>query len=480
MKKNILYGLAICCLTLSASCNSFLDEAPRGNAIAQTVDDYDAMFDGSQNFNMMLGEQYYALWKSDDLIFTDGCLNTIAMSSSFPTSVQAAIEYADKIYRDDESTNEFDKCYNQIYMYNSIVAGLKSASGDADKKKHLLAEARVCRAYMHFLVAQWYAAPYNEKNANETALPIITEANTQATEFTPVSVKEYYDWIVSEMESACPDLEERTEHRMRCYKPTGYALLGKVYFYMNQYDKALVCLQNAYKLLQDDPNVYLTDHISKQNSFGYQELSMSQLLGYIPYPYRDNEVLFCKCSAGMRQYYPAYYSMEATDYLKPEIYDLYDTHDLRRNLICTKNAKGVALVYPTATFVGAMTNLGITLPEVYLMLAECEARIGSEKTAKDVLVSLRSTRILSGSEGIPFTVTDRNSLIRFCLDEEEREFAGTGFRFYTVRRLWNDPIFQAQKPITHTVGNKTYTMTESQLKCPLPKTVLIYNPNMQQ
>lgn len=74
-------------------CDHFLDDAPRGNAIAQTAEDYDRMFNASQIMNMMLNEAYYTYWKNDELIFTEDCYNTIAQLASYPTSVQAAIEY---------------------------------------------------------------------------------------------------------------------------------------------------------------------------------------------------------------------------------------------------------------------------------------------------------------------------------------------------------------------------------------------------
>lgn len=480
MKRYKIFAIIPAAIMIFSGCNDFLDEAPRGNAIAETVDDYEKMFNGSQNFNMLFFEQYYALWKSDDLIFTEGSLNTISMASSFPTSVEAAIKYEDKIYREDETTPEIEKTCNQIYLYNVIANGIMDADGDKTKKKHLLAEARVSRAYMHFLLAQWYVEPYDASTASTLeALPIITSADTQQRSFEKISVEKYYQWIVNEMEESCPDLEERTEHRMRCYKATGYALLGKVYFFMNKYDKALQNLKVAYRMLQNDPNVYLTDHNIKQAAFKYQEISMSNLLAYVPYPYRDNEVLFCKCSTSMHQYYSPYYYMEPTDYLKPEIYNLYGENDLRRNMIPTKDARGNSLKYPTATFIGAMTNIGITLPEVYLMLAECEARTGSQDSAKNILKELRSMRMRKGYEDVPASVIDQNSLIRFCVDEENREFAGTGYRFYTVRRLWNDPLFQDWKPITHTIGTKTYTMSESQLKTDLPETLLIFNESMR-
>lgn len=478
MKTTYLLYALFSSMLLLTSCNDFLDESPRGNAIAETTDDYEKMFNESQGFNLQLAEQYYALWKSDDLIFTDDCYNTISMASNFPTSVEAAIEYQDKVYRDDENTPEWEKISKQIYTFNVIANGVTSADGDATEKKQLLAEARVCRAYMHFLLAQWYAMPYNEATAaTEKAIPIVTKADTQTMEYERATVKELYEWIVAEMEDACPDLKERSEHRMRCYKPTGYALLGKVYFNMGKYDKALGTLQKAYDALQGDANVYLTDHRAQHASYGYQEIPMMSLSAYVPYPYKDNEVLFCRCAMAMHQYYPLYYMMKPTDYLKPEIYNLFGDNDLRRNMINTKDVNGKDLPYPTATIKGAMINLGCTLPEVYLMLAECESRVGSQDKARSIVKSFRATRMKEGYEDVPAYVATKDDLIKFCVEEETREFAGTGYRYYNVRRLWNDSLFQDWKPITHSVGDKTYTMNEAQLKIQFPETVLTWNEN---
>ena len=65
---------------------------------------------------------------------------------------------------------------------------------------------------------------------------------------------------------------------------------------------------------------------------------MFDIMSYIPFVYNDNETLYCKYNPTMRNYYLPYYNMAPTDYLKPEIYQLFDEEDLRRNLISTKNA----------------------------------------------------------------------------------------------------------------------------------------------
>ncbi len=480
MKKNTIYGLVMMLAMICTSCSDFLDEAPRGNAIPEDVENFEAIFNGSQNFNLYLSDQYYTLWKGDDLLFTDGSLNTIASSvGQFSTSVVSALKYEDKIYRADETTPETENLYQQIYMYNVIANNVMDATGSEIEKKHLEAEARVSRAYLHFCLAQWYAMPYSDAWASTKALPIIDKANTQQMEYVPATVEEYYQWIVKEMEEACPDLKERPEHRMRCYKATGYAMLGKVYFFMNQYDKALGHLRTAYNMLKGDQNVYLTDQNVKQQPYGYKELNLWTLMSFVPYPYRDNEVLFCKFGSSMRSWQLYSPNVEPTDYIKPEVYHLFNDGDLRRNVIVTKDISGIDLPYPSATFLGCMTNIGISLPEVYLMLAESEARVGTESNAREVLKALRSTRMRPGYEDVPESVQTKNDLIKFCIDEESREFVGTGYRFYNVRRLWNDPIFQDQKPITHNIGNQVFTMKESQLKTDLPETILIWNENMR-
>ena len=465
---------------LFSGCDHFLDEAPRGNAIATTVDDYNKMFNGSQLMNMLIFDNYYACWKTDELLFTDDCYSTINQTVSFPTSVQAAIEYRDKIYRDDENSAEWENCYKQIYVFNAIAEGVMSAQGDESEKIYLRAEARVARAYMHFLLAQWFAKPYHEATATtELAVPLVKKADTQVKQYERSTVHDLYSWIISEMEESCPLLKEREEHRMRCYKATGYALLGKVYFFMGKYTQALTPLQTAYKLLEGDPNVYLTDYNEKQKPFGYNEMSIIDMMSFNPMVYDDNETLWCKFNGTMRNYNLLSYN-QVTDYLKPEIYALYNEQDLRRNMIATRYASGAPLPYPYCGFIGARMNLGISLPEVYLMLAECEARAGSENESRRVIEQFRRYRMRDGHEAVPVNIRSKDELIRFCVDEQTREFVGTGYRYYNIRRLWNDPLFQDWKPITHTVGNQVYTLSESALKTALPETVLIWNEDWRK
>ena len=69
---------------LTAACDDFLDEAPRGYTIPDMTEDYNKLLnDGTMN-NMLFFDAYYPAWKSDELIYTDGSLATVSQLSSFP------------------------------------------------------------------------------------------------------------------------------------------------------------------------------------------------------------------------------------------------------------------------------------------------------------------------------------------------------------------------------------------------------------
>lgn len=479
MKKSYLsYSLAA--LLFCGSCDNFLDKQPRGNAIAESTEHYNGLFNNVQLMNLSFSESYYSYWKSDEIIFTPRCYTDLAGFSSYPQSIANAFQYREKVYREDENCLEWANCYNHIYTYNVIVNGVPDATGDEIQKKYLLAEARVSRAYMHFLLAQWFAMPYNESTADsEPAVPIVTKANSQVNQFERATVKQLYDFVTTEMEAACPDLEERNEHKMRIYKATGYTLLGKVYWMMGKYDRAIAPLTTAKAIIENDPTTYFYDYNEEQEAFGYEEMSMEDLDAIIPYKFRSHEVLFNKQNALMLSFYANYYA-QVVPYLKPEFYALFDEHDLRRNRIITKDNASEPLPYPSAVFPGSMINFGVELPELYLMLAESEARAGSTDNARRLLLELREKRMLTGHAAIPADVRTQEELIRFCVDEQTREFIGCGHRWYNVRRLWNDPLFQDMKPITHYDGTATYTLKEPQLKIEIPETVLIWNENWRE
>lgn len=468
-----------------AGCDSFLDDQPRGYAIAETTDDYDGMFNTIEFMNMNMAD--YTFWLSDDIQLTPECITNLPSTvyDYKPNSILRAFQYKNDVYEVTESCSAWESCYKNVYTFNTIANGvMESADGTEAQKKAIRAEARVSRAWMHFILAQMFSKPYNKDYAEtELTIPIVTEADSNQKNFTRATMKELYDFIVKEMEESCGDMPVRKEHRYRAYRQTCYTLLGKVYWMMGEYEKALEPLRIAYEAsLSDNSTIHLVNYNELQEKYGYRELTPTEMSDeegttdafLLPYTWANVEVFWIKQCTSFGGVY-RWADGIVTYYLNPKYYSLFDEYDLRRNLIPTKDADGNPTPYPVGCIRDKTANYGAELAELYLLLAECEARVGSEDEARALLKEFRSYRVLTGHEDVPETVKTRDELIRFCLDEQHREFLGRVMRYYNLRRLWNDPLFQSEKPISHSDGTNTYTMTEDNLYLQLPESVLKWN-----
>ena len=124
------------------------------------------------------------------------------------------------------------------------------------------------------------------------------------------------------------------------------------------------------------------------------------------------------------------------------------------------------------------------LPEIYLLLAECQARTRDYSGAVHTLEILRQHRMPATAAAVPSAVThDPDQLLRFIMDERLREFAGLGLHWFVMRRLSADPLF-GQTDYTHILYNADGSKTEFHLKperfvLKLPPKILLANPTMQ-
>ena len=480
--SNIIIGSAFVLAT--ASCNSFLDDQPRGKAIAETTDQYNGMFQTTEFMNLSMTD--YTLWLSGDIRLTPASISSLSStaSGSKPESILRTFRFEGNAYDTNETCSAWELCYKNIYTFNAIANGvMDSKDGTEAQKRAIRAEARISRAWMHFVLAQQFCPPYSEATADQPSIPIVTTANSMETNFQRATMKQLYDFIVNEMEESCPDLPDVTEHNMRVYKSTGYALLGKLYWMMGEYKKAIEPLRIAYERMKtDNKTIHLRDFNELEEKYDYQELSPTQLYNentsgncLLPYCWGNPEILWVKQNGGFLSIYYWRSAGLVSYYLTPETYALFDEYDLRRNLIPTKDKDGNATPYPVGCIRNSTENYGVDLPEIYLALAECEAREGSQDNARQLLEEFRSYRMRTGHEAVPASVQSKDDLVKFCVDEEHREWAGRVQTVWNLRRLWNDPLFQDQKPIKHNDGTGEYTLTEDKLYLQLPESVLKWN-----
>lgn len=466
-----------------SSCEKFLEVKPKGKEILETTDHYNGLLSNINlvtinNFRvapngsvLMLGSAHLPLIMSDD-IFTNP--ENFSSNTTIETN---AYKWLERIYEENEDPNEWGAMYVPIYIYNLAINGVMGSTGGTDaKKREIQAEARVNRAFNYLFLINQYAKPYNKATANQDpGVPLVTEADITATNFSRASVQEVYDFILREIEESIPYMPAQTRVRVRLSKPAAWFILGRTYLYTGEYAKAITAFNSAESGLSSLPfNVSLYDYNIVMNatppSGWYNPTLPHRGASGHPTLFDSQEVIFLKQILILTNY------MSNTIFIKDAIMNKYDYSDLRKRMFSNKeyftgttNLPAYQRCSPSAV------NWGAGLPDLYLMRAECKARTNDLTGAKNDLETLRKTRMPAINAIVP--VTTKDAMIRFVFEERIREFAGTGLRWFDMRRLSIDPEYN-NIDYTRSFGAETITLQNKRLTMKIPAKILLYNPNM--
>jgi hypothetical protein len=149
--------------------------------------------------------------------------------------------------------------------------------------------------------------------------------------------------------------------------------------------------------------------------------------------------------------------------VEPTFLDSYSEGDYRRKVFFKDNPNG------TTTYKGSYNsdkNLfgGLATDELYLIRAECNARIGNITTALTDLNHLLKTRWnLSYKE---LNADNAEQVLTFILKERRKELVFRGLRWQDLRRLNKDNRFATT--LTRTLNNQIYTLPPNDKKYVFP------------
>ncbi|MVT09603.1 RagB/SusD family nutrient uptake outer membrane protein [Chitinophaga tropicalis] len=470
---------------LVASCKeSFLDLKPKGRVIVESTNDYDLMLNAAGlatngvNVSVPMGDEVIAF---DDYF------------SSSDTRGQRLFKWDDVIYDEGIFANEMSTLMANLYTYNKVITEVMDATdGTEAQKKSLLAEAKANRAWTNFMLINMYGKPYQAATAaTDPGYPIVTVADVTQTKFTRASVQEMYDFIIKDLTEAIPDLPVTIRTRARMGKTAVEELLGKVYVFMGRFELARTLLDAAVTDLAG------TGAGTTLTNMGLYDLNVTMIQGGT-WGYNPTVVASTYFNAVPNQgYYTEYiacrqvstngWSFNASEFtLSPQAAQLFSSTDKRRNFFTTR-PYGVTTAYPLA---GALRRNGplslqngITIAELYLLRAECAARLNDTTTAKADLLTLRVKRMSSAEAVVPSGLT-QIQLIQFVLDERIREFALQGYRWFDMRRLSVDPLFSSAT-YTHSLYSATgalsatFTLRPERFTLRFPEAVMALNPGME-
>ncbi|MGN6417393.1 MAG: RagB/SusD family nutrient uptake outer membrane protein [Pseudobacter sp.] len=478
MKKrnySIIYLAALALLLPAASSckKSFLEIIPKGKLIARATSDYEKslvvldVVNIGTDAQMVMGDEVAAI----EPHFSGSTLRT-----------QRLFKWEDVIYQQGQDPIEMAVPMQNIYLFNKVINEVMASTGGTDaEKKTLVAQAKTGRAWTYFLLINYYGKPYLASTAaSDPGFPIIKEADVTKNTFTRASVQEVYDFIIDDLTTAIPDLPSQITHRMRLSKAAGEAILGKVFLFMGRVNDALPRLNNAFT---DMSNASIAVGLYDYNvrfGTGGSFLPIGLFGPTYPTTVNNEENILAKQAS-----YPwGFTSNEIV--LKPATLALYAADDARLNWF-------TGTAYPSGNYPNGLkrrrgpntAQIGMTVPDLYLLRAETKARSNDLTGARADLEALRAKRMPAASAPIADAIaSDKNALIRFILEERIREFSVMGYRWFDMRRLSVDPDFSNTISNTHTLYNadgtvaSTWNLKPERLTLRFAQKTIDLNPGM--
>ncbi|MBF4505326.1 RagB/SusD family nutrient uptake outer membrane protein [Flavobacterium sp. JLP] len=461
-----LYAITLSLLLLTVtSCEDYTDITPKGALVIETAAQFHEMVSLPNRGYPINNFQYL----SDDQWMKEA--NVIGKTPNIDIINFTFDESTDRV-----SLLTGSSFYNQAYTYinrwNTIISLVDESKGEESTKQLAKAEAKIYRAYDHFLLVNTYAKAYDPQTAaTDGGICIMDKFDLEAKP-SKSTVAQVYDFIQKDIEDALPYLQEKP---LDIYHPSlafAYAFKAKVHLFKREIASAK---EAAEKSLTYNSQIFDMVAYNKQGGPNVVAVPAANNIEVLSYQYMTgyNEMNF------------AYQYI-----ISPELRTLFGTNDARFNLFfnttsTTNLDQGSNTAYWATVYTKFFySTVGMKTTEVYLMLAECYAREDKYSDAVDVLNKLRAKRILSGTVNLTVPTT-RKETMELVINERRKELLLGFNRFFDLKRLNNEAdyaktVTRVFPIVNKTVPQKTYTLLpNSRLYIiPFPLSALQKNPKL--
>lgn len=465
MKTNTYILIVLSFALLACTRDNFLDFQPKGQIVPSKVEEYRALLDQVQpdpniNFTQGFGGHHdFTILASDNYFLSEQVRASFGIS---PEEINLYL-FKEQISTANGDDTSWIRYYNQIYVANVVIEGLKTVTnGTPETIAELRAEASLHRAFAYFNLVNIYGLHYNPETANtDLGVPVRIGIDLEGADFTRASVAEIYELVLKDINdniAALPDTQV-ADRSFRPSKAGAYTFLARVLLYQARYNEALAAannglsLKNALRNITNDP----TDP-RDPNVISY------------PRAIDDEQLIWFKDSGG--------FSLVATE----EFYNLYEENDLRKRWFADARSYFFAEIdnpILVAHRNNDNSNVSLTTADLYLIRAECNARLGNIENAIADLNALRVNRYAVGTY-TPVDFTDQNTLLAFIKDEIRREKAMSTLRIFDIKRY--NRFDNANISVTHSYLGETATLTPNSLNWafPIANNYIVANPEIIQ
>ncbi len=413
-KKMILILLAGMGLLLSCNKQGFLDKKPSTDLVVpSTLADFQALLDNDAVIQEtpILGEL-----SADNFYLTNSGWQGVNSDKE-----RDAYIWAHDIYNGQGNVDDWNLPYQQVFYANVVLEGLPGVAIDSSSVltwKALQGAAYFIRAYAFYNLAQVFANVYGPNANTDPGIPLrlssdIKEVSVRGT------VENTYTQILSDLRLASSLLPALPPGNLlnRPSKPAALAMLARVYLSMRDYMHAGIYADSCLKM-----NSALIDYntVPRHKTFYFQLTA------------NDSETLYQSHLLSSSTALGAFVYPSIVD---SNLYRSYADSDLRKYIFFIPFGIPLAIRPNTDYSFSVHLFSGLATDEVYLIRAECAARLGNPMGAINDLDFLRQNRWAPGTYSSYAVTTAPGALQDSVLTERRKELVYRGLRWTDLRRF---------------------------------------------
>jgi hypothetical protein len=440
-----LWLICLIVLVTTASCKKYLDEKPNSNVqVPSDPSELQGLLDNQEVFGY---GHTLGLLSADEFYFSPSFYN-----GSLSKSEQNTYIWSPEIFSPEEISHDWNKAYEQIYYTNIALEGLRTNTSDDTDLDKIKADALFKRALAHFRLAELFAPAYSEANA-DVALGIPFKLKTDADEsITRPTLRECFGQILADLDNAkglLPNMPHPSA-RYRASNAAVLALKARILLYMGNWQQSAIAAEAAL-------NCY--DSLIDFNSIDTSTRN--------PFKAETREILYqlkAPDIGGQNALVIGLASNQEGANVDTHLIQSFTAGDLRLPIYFRQRTdKSWGLRF---TLTGTRTPFeGISVSEIYLTLAEAQARQGNTVLALARLNRLLVNRYDTAQVPPLPPGTDPQAVLERILAERKKELPFRALRWLDIKRL----NVQGRK-ITQTrnINNSVYTLAPNDLRYALP------------
>lgn len=431
---------------LGGCTKSFLSPKPNTNIV---VPDSLSDFEGLLNNTIMTQTAALPLLSADEYYYA----SYGSWEATYTATERNAYVWAQDLYNSENPIDDWNVPYEQLFYANVILEGLTNIAVTANNVNQynlIKGWAFFARGFAFYNLVSEFASLYDSNTAaQDLGVPIRLTADVNVIE--PRStVKQTYAQIFADLAQA--------EIYLPLHGPPStlnvpskvalWALYARIYLSISNYTQALVYADSC--LLYDDASLIDFNTLDTTSIAPINTINPETLVFY----------------TAPAQYLATVVGALAQSLIDTTLYQSYDSTDLRKHVyFFVRNGNIFMKKGYLGSAGGFYSFTGVATDEVYLIKAECQARVNNVAGSLQTLNTLLATRYATGTF-VPYTATSTQQALSIIWAERKKELVWRGLRWSDLKRFNKEG--QNVTTLVRYLDGQTYTLPPNDPRYVLP------------